>query len=557
MPRSTVTEPDMFNADFRLNGELTDASAFNLSFPDPGHGPGLPVLATPGEVIRGKTVYGFDGDWDTSRAGANNVRTQLDSGQSQDTSDGVITYAFLNQQHVSGINNNPQLGEGKGYAPFSAAQQAAARVAVQNWDDLIAAKFVEVTPGPGASTWAQNKVDIWLANTVTGPAQAWAYYPGQGGGYHRYEGDVWIADPRANGSNGQLYPGGYGLQTLNHELGHAIGLSHPGDYNFGADTDGDGVPDPITYESSAFYFQDNNQYTIMSYFDTYEAGNNQIDWNLMRLVYPSTPMVDDVRVIQAKYGADMTTRTGDTTYGFNATADVTNPAMKFVAGEMITIFTIWDAKGTDTLDLSGYYTRSVIDLREGGYSSAGGFGAYGADHADADPSTMSQADYLALINPANAALGLGARDTVYDLYFGGREGVNESTPWFDIMGHDTLMENNIGIAYGAIIENAIGGHGNDRINGNQANNQFTGGDGADTFIFAKYGLNDTSIDTIMDFHSGEDKIDLSFFTGLDASNVQIDNDHDKLMVDTDRNGTYDMQINVHGTDVLTTDFIFG
>ena len=39
------------------------------------------------------------------------------------------------------------------------------------------------------------------------------------------------------------------------------------------------------------------------------------------------------------------------------------------------------------------------------------------------------------------------------------------------MGHDWLMENNIGIAYGAIIENAIGGFGDDRINGNQVDNR--------------------------------------------------------------------------------------
>ena len=74
----------------------------------------------------------------------------------------------------------------------------------------------------------------------------------------------------------------------------------PGDYNFGDDNDGDGVPDPITYEGDAFYFQDSHQYTIMSYFDIFEAGNNQIDWNLMRLVYPSTPMVHDIWVAQAK-----------------------------------------------------------------------------------------------------------------------------------------------------------------------------------------------------------------------------------------------------------------
>ena len=538
---------------FRLDGPITDAAEFNETFADPGSGPGLPDLAEPGETIRGKPVFGLTGDWDPTRPGDNNVRSQLDSGMYQDVSDGVITYSFLTQQHATGLNNHPGFGEGRGYTPFTEAQKAAARIAISNWDDLISATFVEVAPQPGASLWASKSVDIMLANTWSGPAQAWAYFPGYGAQYERIAGDVWVADPRYNTSNAQLYPGGYGLQTINHELGHSLGLDHPGLYNFGDDSDGDGVVDDITYEGDAFYFQDNNQYTIMSYFDSFEAGNNQVDWNVMRFIYPSTPMVHDVAVIQAKYGADMTTRTGDTTYGFNSTADVTNAAMKFNPGEMLTIFTIWDAGGNDTLDLSGYYTDSVIDLRPGAYSSAGGMGAYSPTLADADPSTMSKADYLAFVNANNAAIGLGSRTAAYDLYFGGREGANEEVPWFDIMGGDTLMENNIGIAYGAIIENAIGGHGDDRINGNSAANKLTGGAGADTFIFA----NDGSVDTITDFKSGTDKIDLSEVPGLDASKVFFDSASDTLKIDTNGDNVYDMFVIVKGDDVAPTDIFYG
>ncbi|HET9639470.1 MAG TPA: M10 family metallopeptidase [Allosphingosinicella sp.] len=547
MPKKENTipaTPEVDYNDLRLAGPIQDAADFNAIFADPGSSSGLPDLNDPGEVIRGKTVYGLTGDWDASRPGDNNVRSQLDSGVSQDVSDGVITYAFLTQQHATGQNNNPvYYGEGYGYTPFTEAQKAAARIAVNNWDDLIAAHFVEATPQPGASAWAQNTADIWLANTWSGPAQAWAYFPGGS----RIAGDVWIADPRYNSSNFDLYPGGYGLQTLNHELGHSLGLDHPGNYNFGDDNDGDGVADPITFEGDAFYFQDNQQYTIMSYFDSYEAGNNQVDWNLMRFVNPSTPMVHDVAIIQAKYGADMTTRTGDTTYGFNASADVTNAVMKFQAGELLTMFTIWDAGGNDTLDLSGYYTDSVIDLRPGAYSSAGGFGAYNPAYADLDPSTLSKADYLAFVNANNAAAGFASRTAAYDLYFGGREGANEDVPWFEIVGGDTLMENNIGIAYGAVIENAIGGHGDDRINGNSADNRLTGGDGADIFIFA----DDNSTDTITDFDSGVDKIDLSEL-GVDASDVTFVGN--EMFVNT---GSNVVHIVSQGDQILISDLFFG
>ena len=536
-----------------LAGPLQDAADFNSSFPAPGAGPGLPDLAEPGETIRGKPVFGLTGDWDPTRPGDNNVRSQIDSGLSQDVSDGVITWAFFEHQHAVGQNNNPHLGEGKGYTPFNAAQRAATQIAINNWDELIDATFVQVQPGPGASTWGQNGADIWLANTSTGPAQAWAYFPGYGQQYTRVAGDVWIADPRFNTSNAQLDPGFYGLQTLNHELGHSLGLDHPGLYNFGDDNDGDGQPDPITYEGDAFYFQDNHQYSIMSYFDSFEAGNNQIDWNLMRFVYPSTPMVHDIWVIQQKYGAEMDTRTGNTTYGFNATADVSNEAMRFEDGEMHAIFTIWDAGGNDTLDLSGFYTPSIIDLREGAYSSAGGIGAYDPAWVNADPSTMTKDEYLAFVNANNADAGLGSRTAAYDLYFGGREGANEGIPWSEIVGKDWLMENNIGIAYGAVVENAIGGHGNDQINGNQVDNQLTGGGGADTFIF----VDDGSIDTILDFATGTDKIDLTEVVGVDANDLLFDAPNDTLFVNTDDDADYEMSVIVHGTDVnIASDVIF-
>jgi hypothetical protein len=512
---------------------IGDAAEFNSTF-QWQNTTGLPkyIQDLVGTTLRNKPVL---------PEGANvpgTVSWQLDSGATLAAKGGVITFSFLDTAHVPGIYNNKKYGftEQNGYSPFSEAQKAAGRIAIHNWDDLIAPSFQEVN-GNGAS-------DILMTNTTTGPAQAWAYYPtgngGKGSQFKHLGSDAWIATPYGpdgNPSNAQLDPGFYGLQTLNHELGHTLGLTHPGSYNFGDDNDGDGQPDPINYTGDAFYFQDSHQFTIMSYFDSYETGAQNIDFNFMRFMYPSTPMVDDVYVVQQKYGADMTTRTGDTTYGFNATSDVWNEAMRFHNGELATIFTIWDAAGNDTIDLSGYYTPSVIDLREGAYSSAGGWGSYDPALQAIDPAADKTA-YLAAVNGYNAGAGLGSRTAAYDLYFGGREGTNEGIPWSTttnaVEGH-YLMEQNIGIAYGAIIENAIGGHGDDRINGNQANNSFTGGEGHDTFIIADYSgliptpsnpaghtVTDTSVDTITDFHTGEDKIDLTSFGTGAVSNLSYD-----------------------------------
>ena len=78
------------------------------------------------------------------------------------------------------------------------------------------------------------------------------------------------------------------------------------------------------------------------------------------------------------------------------------------------------------------------------------------------------------------------------------------------------LTGNIGIYTTAVIENAVGGSGNDTIIGNSANNMLTGGGGNDTLTGGAG--NDTFVyttgaDTITDF-SSVDKIDLRSFTSL-------------------------------------------
>ncbi|WP_227731947.1 M10 family metallopeptidase [Yersinia proxima] len=81
------------------------------------------------------------------------------------------------------------------------------------------------------------------------------------------------------------------------------------------------------------------------------------------------------------------------------------------------------------------------------------------------------------------------------------------------------LTGNISIAYGATIENAVGGRGDDQIIGNDVDNILTGGYGADQF-WGKNGSNifcyrstresmTIAADTLHDFKSHKDKIDLS------------------------------------------------
>ncbi|MEM8743696.1 MAG: M10 family metallopeptidase C-terminal domain-containing protein, partial [Pseudomonadota bacterium] len=197
-------------------------------------------------------------------------------------------------------------------------------------------------------------------------------------------------------------PGDYYFMTILHEVGHAIGLSHPGAYNGGSPT----------YASDAEYAQDTHQWSVMSYFS---ASNTGADWNGgSGWQYAQTPMVHDILAVQAIYGADPTTRTGNTTYGFNSNA---GHAVYDFSQNSSPVLSIYDAGGIDTLDLSGFSQRALIDLEPGTYSSAGG--------------TTSS------------------------------------------------MKFNIGIANGTWIENAIGGSGNDTIRGNVLDNELSGSGGND------------------------------------------------------------------------------
>ena len=180
-----------------------------------------------------------------------------------------------------------------------------------------------------------------------------------------------------------------------HEIGHAIGLSHPGNYNAG------GGGGPIEYPTHAEYYQDSRAFTVMSYFGSIVSGTG----NLPALA--SLPQIHDIAAVQRLYGANLATRTGDTTYGFNSNTGL--PEYTLINSGSFAVFSIWDAGGVDTLDLSGYGIGSVIDLREEALSNAG---------------------------PGNP--GVATR--------------------------------NISIARGTVIENAIGGSGADTIIGNSAAN---------------------------------------------------------------------------------------
>ena len=377
--------------------------------------------------------------------------------------DGILTYGFWGSQaEFEGTYHKSttipdfyatSYTEPENFLPFSEAQIAATELAIGLWDDVMAVDFER------AATAAES--DLAYMNTIMSPAAgAGAFLPGQLNGLDdlieffygiaeigRLGGDVFVNrletanfDPAVAGS--------YALQTLLHETGHALGLEHVGDYNASDDDDGDGEPDPITYLGDAFIFQDSHQYSLMSYFGSRETGAATYDFANLEYIYPATPMVHDILAIQDIYGVETTTRTGDTVYGFNSNTD--RPEIYDFSINELPVLAIWDAGGNDTLDFSGWDSDSLIDLNEGAFSSGGGSGRptlemYRQVFEDPDATEADIDAYLALRNSP-----------------------------------DGMLRDNISIAYGAQIENAIGGGGHDTISGNALDNVLTGNNGQDT-----------------------------------------------------------------------------
>ena len=263
----------------------------------------------------------------------------------------VVTFAF--RDTFAG----PLPDDTSGHNAFSAEQISATLLALAAWSDVANITFQRVSDG---GTGYSENATILFGNYTSGQdgAAAFAYLPQSRPGQtaaSSVQGDVWINNDLSYNFNPQMQA--YGQQVLLHEIGHAIGLSHPAAYNAGSGG-------TITYDGSAIYFEDSRQYTVMSYFRETNTGGD------FGGLYSAVPLLDDIAAVQRLYGANTTTRTGNTVYGFNSNAG--QPWFSAVNSFSALIFAVWDAGGTDTFDFSGYSVAQTIDLRQGAFSSVGG-----------------------------------------------------------------------------------------------------------------------------------------------------------------------------------------
>jgi serralysin len=374
----------------------------------------------------------------TTQAGAQITRGNYHWGSTLGASPGSITFGFRTSAPSYTETGEDLPGT---FSAFTAQEQATARAALALWASVANITFTDL-----GNT---NNATIEFANyySSTDGAQAFAYYPGRTAA-NAYEGDVFMNTAYVNTTN--LGPGTYDWMTLIHEIGHAIGLQHPGDYNAGSGL-------PITYNNSASYVEDTRQYTLMSYFAPSFTGGSFS-------VYNETPMIDDIAAIQRLYGANTSTFSGNTVFGFNSNAgtpySITSSSQKVA-------YTVYDTGGNDTLDFSGYTQAQTINLNAESFSSVGG-----------DTYNVSIAQNVTIENA-----------------FGGS-------------GADTI----------------IGNAANNTIRGGAGVDTLTGGGGADTFVFTAGTSSATTgqHDRITDFTPGTDKIDLSGYDAVPSTSGIVD-----------------------------------
>lgn len=309
--------------------------------------------------------------------------------------------------------------------------------------------------------------------------------------------------------------GTYYWATVAHELGHALGLKHGHE---GSDKL------PRAYDSQ--------EYSIMTYRSYVGGHTNYITYGANSA--PQTFMMADIAALQHFYGANYTVNSGETRYSWRQ-----NDGRTFVNGQValdptgtVIFATIWDGGGEDTYNLSDFTRALTIDLTPGGYSRFGS-------------------------------------GQLADLGGGPNNG--------HARGHifNALLHNN---DTRSLIENAIGGSGNDAIKGNVGDNRLEGRNGNDTLTgmggddeLSGMGGNDRmrgnagsdefrfrdgwGNDRILDFVAADDTIAIDDFASAAAALAAAVDDGFGNVVITTTSGSTLTLVGVAVAELSTSDFV--
>ena len=349
---------------------------------------------------------------------------------------------------------------------LTAAGQFFATEAVKTWSEITGINF----------TYTTGVAQISFFNDGTSSA----YETDSSIGGFTTSASIHISQDWIAGDIGKL--NSYSYQTYLHEFGHALGLGHAGNYN------GSATYDPnLGTAGHNQYVNDSWQTSVMSYFSQTENTylNPVGGTSTAGFAFVMTPMAADILAVQSLYGVSTTAHTGNTVYGFHATAgNVIFDATQITGAS----YTIEDSNGIDTMDYSGYTMAQKISLVAETFSDIGGVkgsvtiargtvveNAIGGSGSDVIIGNVADNNLTGGAG-ADTITGGGGNDTVS--YLGSSVGVTVNL-------NLTTAQISVGDASGDILSgilNLTGSALNDKLTGNAGNNLLIGGAGADTLI---------------------------------------------------------------------------
>ncbi len=210
---------------------------------------------------------------------------------------------------------------------LNAFGQETARQALDSWTALSGIEFVESSNAQ--ITFDDNQAGAWASSTTSGST---------------------IISTNVNIETGWSAYGDYYLQTYIHEIGHALGLGHTGNYNGSA-----------SYSTDAKFANDSWQMSVMSYFSQSENTYTDASYSFL-----ATAQLADIAAIHRLYGTPTNIATGDTTYGDGETSGRVGMDLN---GWSVAIV---DNGGIDTINLASRSHDQMLNLGEETYSNLNG-----------------------------------------------------------------------------------------------------------------------------------------------------------------------------------------
>lgn len=392
---------------------------------------------------------------------------------------------------------------------FSSGQRAGVARALDMFASVIDVTFDQTgDDADGAMRFAN----------VTGIGSAFGYSPSG----HESGGDQFFAQGvYANPTLGSYaYAGGF-----LHEMGHAMGLKHAHE---------------ATGSGAVETGKDSVEYSVMTY-HSYAGQAEGLPFLTNAAGHmPQTLMMFDIAALQRMYGANFSEESGKSVYTFSSkTGEMSiNGQGQGTPDSNVILRTVWDGGGIDTYNLSNYKTDLHIDLTPGGYSDFDVDGSNQRAILNAgwkDNATWGGSDYQVgarghLFNALqyegstaslieNAIGGTGDDDIIGN----GVKNVLKGGAGRDYLqgggGNDKLVGGGGAdrLSGGADNDKLIGGGGNDRLIGGTGNDKLKGGGGADVFVFDSSEASGN--DKIIGFRNNSDSIEMNgiSFGDLDIS----------------------------------------